>query len=133
MSVETARQYFEVSDKVESTAEDIAALFTEDAILKSPREGIFRGQEEVQRFYGLNEEFFAAGEHNIDRYYEDGDVVVCEGTINGRTTAGREYEGVGLVDVMEFDKNDDICELRVYLDYSAVLSELPEDAPDFRK
>jgi hypothetical protein len=33
---------------------------------------------------------------------------------------------------MEFD-GDEIAELRVYLDYSAILSELPEEVPDFGK
>lgn len=132
MSIETAKEYFTVSDNADSTAKDIAALFAEDAVLKSPREGIFRGHNEVLKFYRLNEEFFAEGAHNIEQYYEDGGVVVCEGTIRGRTTAGREYEGIGLVDVMEFGENDDIMELRVYLDYSGILRELPEDVPSFR-
>lgn len=133
MSVETAREYFERSDDPESTPADIAALFAEDAELYSPREGIFHGRDEVEEFYQLNAEFFAAGEHNMHSYYEDGDVVVCEGTINGRTTAGRSYEGIGLVDVMEFNDDDEISALRVYLDYSAILSELPDDVPDYRE
>lgn len=133
MSVKIAREYFERSDNPESTAADIAALFSEDAELYSPREGIFRGRDEVETFYDLNTEFFEAGEHNMDSFYEDGNVVVCEGTINGRTTAGREYEGVGLVDVMEFNDDDEISALRVYLDYSAILTEVPEEVPDFRE
>lgn len=32
---------------------------------------------------------------------------------------------------MEFD-NEKISELRVYLDYSAILSELPDEVPSFR-
>lgn len=133
MSVETAKEYFRRSDDPNATVADVAELFTDDAVLKSPREGIFRGRDEVREFYQLNAEFFAEGAHNIEHYYVDGDTVVCEGTIEGKTTAGRSYEGVGLVDVMEFD-GDEISELRVYLDYSAILSELPadEDVPDFR-
>jgi ketosteroid isomerase-like protein len=67
-------------------------------------------------------------------FYVDGDTVVCEGWIEGRTTAGRSYEGVGLVDVMEFE-GEEIAALRVYLDYSAILSDLPDDeaVPDFRE
>lgn len=132
MSVETAQEYFARSDDADATTADIAALFAEEAVLYSPREGIFHGRDEVQQFYDLNVEFFAEGEHNIHSYYEDGQVVVCEGTINGRTTAGRSYEGVGLVDVMEFNEDDEISALRVYLDYSAILSELPDEVPDYR-
>jgi len=133
MSVETARAYFERSDDPEATIEDVVDLFADDAVLKSPREGTFRGREAVREFYELNAEFFAEGAHNMTQYYEEGDAVVCEGTIEGRTTAGREYAGVGLVDVMEFNDDDEIEALRVYLDYSAILSELPEDVPDFRE
>jgi len=113
MSVETARAYFERSDDPEATIEDVVDLFADDAVLKSPREGTFRGREAVREFYKLNAEFFTEGAHNIMEYYEDGDTVVCEGTIEGRTTAGREYEGVGLVDVMDFDTDDQITALRV--------------------
>lgn len=134
MSVETAKEYFSRSDDPNATVADVVDLFSEDAVLKSPREGIFRGREEVKEFFELNVEFFAEGAHNMDRYYVDGDTVVCEGTIEGKTTAGREYEGVGLVDVMDFD-GEDISELRVYLDYSGILSDLPNDenVPDFRE
>ncbi|MFB6308034.1 MAG: nuclear transport factor 2 family protein [Haloarculaceae archaeon] len=132
MSVETAREYFERADDPEATAADIADLFAEDAVLRSPREGIFRGREEVQAFFELNGEFFEWGAHNMDEFYVDGNTVVCEGTIEGETSAGRAYEGVGLVDVMDFD-GDEIAELRVYLDYSALLTEIPEEVPDFRE
>lgn len=132
MSVATAKEYFRVSDAPDTGPEDIAALFAEDAVLKSPREGIFHGREEVEEFYQLNAEFFAAGAHHIDNYWVDGDVVICEGWIEGETTAGRTYEGVGLADIMEFNDADEIQELRVYLDYSAILTELPDDVPDFR-
>jgi ketosteroid isomerase-like protein len=133
MSVETARRYFERSDDPETTVEDVVDLFADDAVLKSPREGTFRGRDEIKRFYELNAEFFAEGAHNMTAFYEDGDTVVCEGTIEGKTSAGRAYEGVGLVDVMDFTDDDEIAALRVYLDYSAILSELPEEVPDFRE
>ncbi len=134
MKVETAQRYFEVADDPDSGPADIAALFAEDAVLKSPREGIFRGRDEVQAFFELNAEFFAAGSHHMDHYHVDGDTVVCEGWIQGKTSAGRRYEGVGLADIMEI-RDGEIQELRVYLDYSAILSELPDDdeVPDFRE
>lgn len=133
MSVETAKAYFETADDPDAGPEDIAALYAEDAVLKSPREGIFRGRDEVREFFELNAEFFVAGAHHIDHYHVDGDTVVCEGWIEGETAEGREYEGVGLADIMEFNDDDEIQELRVYLDYSAILTEIPEDVPDFRE
>lgn len=133
MSVDRAREYYTTIDSPDSDPADLAAMYIEDAVLKSPREGTFRGRDGVREFYELNEEFFAAGAHDMTDFYTDGDVVVCEGTVEGKTTAGREYEGVGLVDVMEFNENDDIAVHRVYLDYSAILSELPEDVPDYRE
>lgn len=132
MSVDTAKEYFERSDDPNAGVQDVVDLFADDAVLQSPREGTFRGCDEVRSFFQLNAEFFAEGTHNMTEYYVDGDVVVCEGTIEGRTTAGREYEGVGLVDVMEFNVDDEITALRVYLDYSGILSELPEEVPSFR-
>lgn len=132
MSVTTAKAYFERADDPDATLDDIVELFTDDAVLKSPREGIFRGKDAVREFFELNGEYFAEGAHTMDHFYRDGDTVICEGTIEGRTTAGRSYEGVGLVDVMDFD-GDLIQELRVYLDYSGIRSELPEDVPDFRE
>jgi ketosteroid isomerase-like protein len=133
MSVETAKEYFRRADDPDATVDDIVALFADDAVLKSPREGTFRGRDAVHDFFELNAEYFAEGAHNMDRFYVDGDTVVCEGTIEGETAAGRAYEGVGLVDVMDFD-GDEIAALRVYLDYSGLRSELPADdeVPDFR-
>jgi len=134
MSVETAKRYFELADDPEAGPEEIAALYAEDATLKSPREGVFHGRDGVREFFELNADFFVDGAHHVDSYHVDGDTVVCEGWIEGETAAGRSYEGVGLADVMEFNDDDEIQELRVYLDYSAILSELPEDdaVPDFR-
>lgn len=132
MGVETAKAYFERSDDPEATVGDIVDLFADNAVLKSPREGTFRGRDGVKDFYELNAEFFAQGTHNMTEFYEDGDTVVCEGTINGKTSVGRAYEGVGLVDIMDFTDDDEIAALRVYLDYSAILSELPQEVPDFR-
>jgi ketosteroid isomerase-like protein len=131
MSVETAEAYFERSDDPDASIDDIVELFADDAVLKSPREGTFRGREAVREFFSLNADFFEAGAHHMTEFYTDGDTVICEGTIEGRTAAGREYEGIGLVDVMEFDKHGDIAALRVYLDYSGIISELPGKVPSF--
>jgi ketosteroid isomerase-like protein len=131
MSVDTAKKYFRRSDDPDADLDAVIELFTDDAVLKSPREGTFRGRDEVREFYRLNAEFFDEGSHNITDYYTDNGVVVCEGTIEGRTTAGRTYEGIGLVDIMEFDEGDKISALRVYLDYSGILSEPPGDVPSF--
>ena len=57
----------------------------------------------------------------MTEFYEMGDTVISEGTIEGSTSTGREYEGIGLVDIMEFNENDTISELCVHLDYSGIL------------
>lgn len=131
MSVETAKKYFERSDDPNATVEDIVNLFADDAVLKSPREGTFRGRDEVREFYELNAEFFDEGAHNMTEFYEVGNTVISEGTIEGRTSAGRKYENIGLVDVMVFNDDNEISKLRVYLDYSGILSELPKNVPSF--
>jgi ketosteroid isomerase-like protein len=132
MSVETAKEYFRLADAPDAGPADIAALFAEDAVLYSPREGRFDGRDGVQEFFERNVAFFESGAHHMDHYHVDGDVVVAEGWIEGVTSAGREYEGVGLVDVMRFNEADEITEFRVYLDYSGILSALPDEVPDFR-
>lgn len=131
MNVDRAREYYDVIDSPDSSPADLAEMYSEEAVLKSPREGTFTGRESVEEFYGLNEEFFAEGAHNMTEFYADGNTVVCEGTVKGKTTAGREYEGVGLVDVFEFDESRYIDAHRIYLDYSAIVSDLPEDNPSF--
>lgn len=131
MSEDIAREYFRRSDADDATVEDVVDLFAADAVLKSPREGVFTGRDGIREFFELNTEFFEWGTHHMERFYTDGDTVVCEGTIEGATAAGREYEGVGLVDVMEFEDGE-IAALRVYLDYSALLTAIPDEVPDFR-
>lgn len=132
MSVEVAREYFQLADDPDAGPADIAALFAEGAVLYSPREGKFEGRDGVRDFFERNVEFFETGLHHMDHYHVDGPVVVAEGWIEGVTSAGRAYQGIGLVDVMRFNQDDEIEEFRVYLDYSGILSELPEDVPDFR-
>ncbi|PSQ40194.1 hypothetical protein BRD13_00300, partial [Halobacteriales archaeon SW_5_70_135] len=77
MSVETAKRYFELSDDPDAGPEEIAALYAEDATLRSPREGVFHGRDGVREFFELNADFFVAGAHHIDHYHVDGDTVVC--------------------------------------------------------
>lgn len=132
MSLETAKAYFEIADDPDGTVDDLVDLYAPDATLISPREGIFRGHDEIREFFELNGEFFAEGEHDLRNYFQDGDTVICEGTIDGKTSAGRSYEGVGFVDVVEFDGSEDIQEFRIYLDYSGLYTELPDEVPDYR-
>lgn len=130
MGVNIAKEYYEIIDSPNSTPADLAEMYSQDATLKSPREGTFRGRDGIEEFYGLNEEFFEEGAHHMTDFYTDGDTVICEGTVEGETT-DRSYEGIGLVDVMKFDADDNIAVHRVYLDYSGILSEPPENVPSF--
>jgi limonene-1,2-epoxide hydrolase len=127
MNVETAKQYFELMDSPEAETDDVLELYAESAVIKSPRQGIIEGKDEIRSFYEANSEFFVGGEHAMNAFHEDGNTVVCEGLLDGETSAGREFQGVGLVDVMQFNHNGLIEEFRAYLDYSAILSKLPDD------
>lgn len=133
MSVERAREYFRRSDAPDETLDDVLEMFADDAVCVDPYVGSFRGTDGLEAFFAELGEVFADSAHEMTTYHRDGDVVVCEGTLSGTTTDGRSFEGVGLVEVMEFD-GDDIAALRVYLDYSAIRSTLPEDGelPDYR-
>lgn len=114
-------------DSPDAGTEDVLELYAEGAVVKSPRKGVIEGKDEIRQFYDANSEFFVGGEHVMQKFHEDGDTVVCEGLLDGETAAGREFEGIGLVDIMTFDSDDQITEFRAYLDYSAILSELPSD------
>ena len=134
MSVETAKRYFELMDSSDAGTEEVLELYAENPVLKSPRKGTVTGIDDIRSFYEANSEFFISGKHVMERFHEDGNNVVCEGTLDGMTTTGREFEGVGLVDIMTFNDDDQIIEFRAYMDYSAILSEIPDDneIPSFR-
>ena len=57
MSIETAKTYFERSDNPDASVEDVVNLFANDAVLKSPREGAFRGIEGIEEFFQLTKSF----------------------------------------------------------------------------
>lgn len=134
MSVETAKRYFELMDSADAGTEEVLDLYAEGAMIKSPRKGIIRGKDDIRSFYEANSEFFTGGAHVMEHFHQDGDTVVCEGTLDGSTVEGREFEGVGLVDIMSFNDEDEIESFRAYMDYSAVLTEVPDDeeVPSFR-
>lgn len=133
MSVDRAKEYFRRSDAPDTTVDDLLAMFADDAVCLDPYVGRYRGTDGIRAFFADLGEVFADSTHEITTYYVDGDTVACEGTLAGETTAGRAFEGVGLVEVMEFD-GEDVQALRAYLDYSAIRSDLPEDedVPDYR-
>lgn len=133
MTVERAREYFRRSDAPDETVEDVIEMFADDAVCLDPYVGRFEGRDGIRNFFDRLGEVFEDNVHEMENYYVDGDTVLCEGTITGETTDGRNYEGVGVVEVMEFD-DEQIQTLRVYLDYSGIRSELPADeaVPDYR-
>ena len=61
MSVDVAKEYFARSDDPSATVKDAVEPFAADTVLRSPRERIFRGKDEVRDFYHLNAKFFAEG------------------------------------------------------------------------
>ncbi len=132
MSVETAKRYFELMDSAEVGTDEVMELYHDDPVLHSSRKGVVRGKEAIREFYEANSEFFTGGAHRMQNFYQDGDTVVCEGLLDGSTVEGREFESVGLTDIMTFEDGK-IKEFRAYMDYSAVLTEIPEDPPAFRE
>lgn len=132
MSVETAKRYFEMMDDPDVDTDEVLDLYQEDAVLHSPRKGVVRGKDAIREFYEANSEFFAGGAHRMKNFYVDGDTVVCEGVLDGSTVEGRSFEDVGLTDIMTFEEGK-IKRFRAYMDYSAVLTKIPEDPPAFRE
>lgn len=132
MSVEVAKRYFQLADSSEATVDDLLELFAPDATVIEPHVGRYDGHEGIRAFFEELGAIFAEGVHDIETYHRDGNTVVCEGTISGETTAGRSYGGVGVAEIMTFDAEDRIESFRVYVDYAAILSEIPEDVPDYR-
>lgn len=132
MSIHVAKQYFELMDDTDAGTDEVLDLFADDAVFRSPRKGIVRGKDDLQSFYEANAEFFVSGAHEMRDFHEDGDVVVCEGTLWGETAEGRSFNDVGLVDIMQFNDDDEIEEFRAYLDYAAILTDVYDEAPAYR-
>lgn len=132
MSLKVAKAYFERADSPESTVDDLLELFARDAIVIEPHVGSYRGHDGIQDFFQALGEIFAEGDHDIERYHEVDNTIICEGSITGETVTGRRYEGVGVAEIMDFDDNDRISAFRVYVDYSAILDDIPSDVPDYR-
>jgi len=132
MNTDTAKRYFELMDDPDTGTEQVLKLYADNAIVRSPRKGTIRGKEDIEAFYDANADFFTGGQHVMEAFHEDGNVVICEGTLDGETVEGRTFEGIGLVDIMRFDDDGKIEEFRAYLDYSAILTEVQENPPSFR-
>lgn len=131
MSVETAKRYFELMDDPDAPLDSIMDLYADDAVLHSSRKGVIRGKADIREFYEANAEFFTGGAHRMQNFYQDGTTVVCEGLLDGSTVEGREFEAVGLTDIMTFEDGE-IVRFRAYLDYAPILTEIPDDPPAFR-
>ena len=133
MSVDVARRYFELMDSSEAGTDDVMELYGEDPVVHSARAGVVRGREAIRRFYEDNGDFFTGGQHHMEAFHSDGNVVVCEGYLDGETAVGRSAEGVPLCDVMEFTDDDEIVAFRAYLDYRGFVDEVPESVPNVRE
>lgn len=132
MSVEVAKRYFELADSPAATLDDLLELFAPDAVVIEPHVGRYEGHDGIRDFFAELGDIFSEGVHEIEQYHQDGNTVVCEGTITGETVVGNSYAGVGVSEIMEFDDTDRIQSFRVYVDYSGILSELPDSVPDYR-
>jgi len=131
MSIEIAKRCPDITDDPDCDVDDIMKFFREDARLMEPRVGVVEGKEAIREFFESNVEFHVESNHKMTNFYQDGNTVISEGTLDGKTAEGREFEDIGLLDVFVFDDNDMIKELRIYLDYSGIYNELPEDVPPY--
>jgi len=132
MSIKVAKRYFELMDSADAGTDDVMELYGDDPVVHSSRAGVLRGREEIRQFYEDNAEFFVGGEHHMTDFRQEGNVVICEGYMDGETASGRSADGVPLCDVMEFDDEDNIVKFRAYLDYRGYVDELPEEVPNVR-
>ncbi|WP_433632924.1 nuclear transport factor 2 family protein [Halomicrococcus sp. NG-SE-24] len=130
MSVEIAKQYFELMDSADTGTDDVLELYADGAVVHSSRKGVIQGKENIRAFYEANADFFTGGEHEMKEFHEAGNTVICEGYLDGETSAGRSAEGVPLCDVMEFNEDDELVAFRAYLDYSGFIGEVPEEVPN---
>ncbi|MEZ3162329.1 nuclear transport factor 2 family protein [Halorubrum sp. RMP-47] len=130
MSVEIAKQYFELMDSVEAGVDDIIELYGDNPVVHSSRAGVVQGRENIREFYEDNSDFFTGGQHHMTSYHQDGNTVICEGYLDGETAVGREANGVPLCDVMEFNEDDEIVAFRAYLDYEGYVDEVPDSVPN---
>jgi hypothetical protein len=80
----------------------------------------------------LNSRCFVRESHDTDSRV-DRKAVVRVGTVDRKTTTGREFEGVGLADVFVFDSDDRTGSHRACNDYSGTRSERPEFSPSFKR
>lgn len=133
MSVEVAKSYFELMDSADADTDDVMDLYAEDAVVQSSRKGIVRGKHDIRLFYEANAEFFTGGKHVMQDFRQAGNTVICEGYLDGETSAGRSAEGVPLCDIFEFNDEDNIVAFRAYLDYTGFVGELPEDVPNVQQ
>jgi len=133
MSVEVARRYFELMDSADAGTDDVLELYGEDPVVHSSRAGVIRGLDDIRQFYEDNSAFFTGGQHHMEAFHRNGNVVVCEGYLDGETAVGRSADGVPLCDVMEFNDDEEIVAFRAYLDYRGYVDEVPEAVPNVRE
>ena len=118
-------------DSAEANVEDVMKLYADDAVLHSAREGVIRGEQAIEQFYRNNADFFTGGKHHMTDFREAGDVVICEGYLDGETSVGRASSGVPLCDIILFEAGK-IAAFRAYMDYRGFVAELPEEVPNVR-
>lgn len=133
MSAEVAKRYFELMDSADAGTDDVLELYADDAVVHSSRSGVIQGTENIREFYEANAEFFTGGQHAMQQFHEVGNIVICEGYMDGETNVGRSADGVPLCDIMEFNDDDEIVAFRAYLDYRGYVDELPEDVPNVQR
>lgn len=73
---------------------DLLELFDDNALYYFPKRGVMRGKKEIETFFGQLGAIISRIEHD-EMFFNiivQGDVVVVEGTSNGTTADGVEWE-----------------------------------------
>ena len=125
-SITIANRYFTAVN--ESRLDDLASVFTEDAVLSFPMIPPVRGRKAIREFYAGVLTFYPARHDEITRWFvSDSGDVAAEINFAGKTSTGRNVE-FDAIDVFTI-ANGAIKKLSIFYDSAKVtemLGELPK-------
>lgn len=106
-----ARNYYHVVD--EQGADDVAALFTVDAVYRRPGYPPFVGTQELLTFYS-GDRVILSGRHTLDTVFATGDRVAVQGHFHGLLRDGSTAD-LRFADIFRFEDGQ-IAERDTYFD-----------------
>lgn len=96
---EPVRRYYSTVDT--AGADEVVALFTQDAVYRRPGYEPLRGRAELARFYG-GVRVIASGRHTLDELVIEGARAAVRGQFRGVLRVGSQVQ-VGFADFMRFE------------------------------